>query len=118
MLTWIFLGTKYSVRQFVGSAVCVAGLGLVLLSDAGVVVGGGSNPVLGDCLVIAGSFFYAISNVGEVKDQFEAVAMIAMFGMLVSATEITVLERKAFESVKWPDGLKSIDSNVVSLLTF
>ncbi|CAA0807453.1 Eukaryotic protein of unknown function (DUF914 [Striga hermonthica] len=105
ILTWIFLGTKYSVNQFVGSAVCVAGLSLVFLSDAGVAGGGGSIPVLGDCLVIAGSFFYAISNVGEEKDQTEAVAMIGMFGMLVSATEITVLERKAFESVKWSVGL-------------
>ncbi|CAA0811378.1 Eukaryotic protein of unknown function (DUF914, partial [Striga hermonthica] len=65
ILTWIFLGTKYSVHQFVGSAICVAGLSLVFLFDAGVVSGGGSIPVLGDCLVIAGSFFYAINNVGE-----------------------------------------------------
>lgn len=34
LLTWIFLGTKYSWWQFFGAAICLAGLGLVLLSDA------------------------------------------------------------------------------------
>lgn len=41
ILTWIFLRTRYSLWQFLGSAVCVAGLALVLLSDAGVGDGGG-----------------------------------------------------------------------------
>ncbi|KAK6139918.1 hypothetical protein DH2020_026294 [Rehmannia glutinosa] len=66
------------------------GLGLVLLSDAGVGGGGGSNPLLGDFLVIAGSLFYAMSNVGEEfcvkkKDRIEVIAMIGLFGMLISA---------------------------------
>ncbi|CAA0810128.1 Eukaryotic protein of unknown function (DUF914, partial [Striga hermonthica] len=35
ILTWIFLGTKYSGWQFFGAAVCVTGLCLVLFSYAG-----------------------------------------------------------------------------------
>ncbi|KAL8516907.1 hypothetical protein ACS0TY_015235 [Phlomoides rotata] len=106
LLTWIFLGTKYSGRQFFGVTICVGGLGLVLLSDAGVGGGGGSNPLLGDFLVIAGCLCIATSNVGEEfcvkrKDRIEVIAMIGVFGMLVSACEIAVLERKALESVKW-----------------
>ncbi|KAL8526325.1 hypothetical protein ACS0TY_015514 [Phlomoides rotata] len=106
LLTWILLGTKYSGRQFFGAAICVGGLGLVLLSDAGVGGGGGSNPLLGDFLVIAGSFCFAMSNVGEEfcvkrKDLIEVIAMIGVFGMLVSACEIVVLEKKTLESVKW-----------------
>ncbi|KAI3776129.1 hypothetical protein L1987_45892 [Smallanthus sonchifolius] len=66
ILTWFFLGTKYSLWQFFGAALCVSGLFLVLLSDSGVGGGGGSNPVLGDALVIAGTCFFALSNVGEV----------------------------------------------------
>lgn len=42
VLTWMFLGTKYSPWQFAGAAICVGGLGLVLVSDAGVGGGGGS----------------------------------------------------------------------------
>lgn len=100
ILTWIFLETRYSLWQFLGSAVCVIGLALVLLSDSGVagaggvaflsfffpsgqkkkkkpsirlmkilnvpLLSGGTRPVLGDVLVIAGTFFFAMSNVGEV----------------------------------------------------
>lgn len=98
ILTWIFLETRYSLWQFLGSAVCVTGLALVLLSDSGVagaggvtflsfffpsrqkkkpsirlmkilnvpLLSGGTRPVLGDVLVIAGTFFFAMSNVGEV----------------------------------------------------
>lgn len=41
ILTWIFLGTRYSIWQFFGAALCILGLVLVLLSDAG--VGGGGD---------------------------------------------------------------------------
>jgi drug/metabolite transporter (DMT)-like permease len=40
-LTWFFLGTRYTLWQLLGAAICVLGLGLVLLSDAG--VGGGGD---------------------------------------------------------------------------
>lgn len=33
LLTWLFLNTKYRFRKFVGVAVCVAGLVLVVFSD-------------------------------------------------------------------------------------
>ncbi|CAA0816387.1 Eukaryotic protein of unknown function (DUF914, partial [Striga hermonthica] len=75
ILTWIFLGTKYSAWQFFGAAVCVTGLCLVLLSYARSGGGGGgvsshfrwfgSNPLLGDFLVITGMILFAMSNVGE-----------------------------------------------------
>ncbi|KAI5664783.1 hypothetical protein M9H77_24106 [Catharanthus roseus] len=106
ILTWFILGTRYSLWQFLGAAVCVAGLVLVLLSDAGVGGGGGTRPILGDVLVIAGTFFFAMSNVGEEfcvkkKDRVEVIAMIGLFGMLVSLVEIAVVERKNLESAKW-----------------
>ncbi|XAR64661.1 hypothetical protein NMG60_11008425 [Bertholletia excelsa] len=106
VLTWFFLGTRYSLWQFLGAATCVLGLGLVLLSDAGVGGGGGTRPLLGDILVIAGTLFFALSNVGEEfcvkkKDRVEVVSMIGLFGTLVSACEIAILERKSLESVTW-----------------
>ncbi|XP_035830522.1 solute carrier family 35 member F1 isoform X3 [Helianthus annuus] len=93
ILTWFFLGTKYSLWQFLGAALCVSGLCLVLLSDSGVGGGGGTNPVLGDALVIAGTCFFAFSNVGEeycVKKvgRIEVIAMLGLFGMLVSLIEM------------------------------
>ncbi|XP_064969208.1 uncharacterized protein LOC135615089 isoform X3 [Musa acuminata AAA Group] len=106
ILTWLVLGTKYSPWQFLGAAVCVLGLGLVLLSDAGVSGGGGTKPIIGDILVIAGTFCYAFSNVSEEycvkkKDRVELLTMLGVFGVLVSACEISIIERKDLESVKW-----------------
>ncbi|KAJ4972003.1 hypothetical protein NE237_005102 [Protea cynaroides] len=106
ILTWIFLRTRYSLWQFLGAAVCVVGLCLVLLSDAGVAGGGGDKPLLGDLLVIIGTICYAMSNVGEEfcvkkKDLVEVVSMLGVFGLLVSICEISIFERKTLEEVKW-----------------
>ncbi|XP_048127005.1 solute carrier family 35 member F2-like isoform X2 [Rhodamnia argentea] len=106
VLTWVFLGTRYSLLQLFGAALCVLGLGLVLLSDAGVGGGGGSKPLLGDILVIAGTVFYAVSNVGEEfcvkkKDLVEVVSMIGLYGTLVSVVEISIFERQSIESITW-----------------
>lgn len=40
ILTWIFIGTRYSLWQLAGGTICVLGLSLVLLSDS---VGGGGG---------------------------------------------------------------------------
>lgn len=39
ILTWIFIGTRYTMWQYSGAATCVVGLGFALLSDAR--IGGG-----------------------------------------------------------------------------
>ncbi|CAI9097766.1 OLC1v1034252C1 [Oldenlandia corymbosa var. corymbosa] len=106
ILTWIFLGTRYTPWQFLGAAVCVVGLGVVLLSDAGVGGGGGSRPLFGDFLVIGGTVFFALSNVGEEfcvkkKDRVEVISMLGLYAMLVSVGQIAVIERKNLEAVKW-----------------
>ncbi|EMS48931.1 hypothetical protein TRIUR3_26065 [Triticum urartu] len=91
ILTWYALGTRYSFWQFLGAGTCVAGLALVLLSDAKTPDAQDPNkiPLLGDALVIAGTVCYAFSNVGEeycVKknDRVEVVAMLGLFGVLIS----------------------------------
>ncbi|KAL5809768.1 hypothetical protein ACOSQ3_030459 [Xanthoceras sorbifolium] len=106
ILTWFFLGTRYSLWQLFGAALCVLGLGLVLLSDAGIGGGGGSRPLLGDVLVVVGTVFFAMSNVGEEffvkkKDRVEVISMIGVFGFLVSVVQLSILERKSVESIKW-----------------
>ncbi|CAI0469446.1 unnamed protein product [Linum tenue] len=97
ILTRVFLGTRYSILQLVGSALCVVGLALVLLSDADG-GGGGSMPLLGDTLVIGASIFFAFSNVGQefiVKDrgqmEMEMLSMLGVFGFLFSLVELSHL---------------------------
>ncbi|WMV44483.1 hypothetical protein MTR67_037868 [Solanum verrucosum] len=119
ILTWLFLGTRYSPWQFFGAAVCLGGLGLVLLSDAKASdKSGGSKPILGDIFVIIGTFFFAMSNVGEEfcvkkKDRIEVVSMIGLFGLLVTIIEIPILERKSLESVKWSAEILSSERNAL-----
>ncbi|KAK9714223.1 hypothetical protein RND81_06G079900 [Saponaria officinalis] len=67
ILTWLFLSTEYGWRKFMGVAVCVLGLVLVVFSDVHAQdrKDRGSNPVKGDLLVIAGATLYGVSNVSE-----------------------------------------------------
>ncbi|KAK7304290.1 hypothetical protein VNO77_45158 [Canavalia gladiata] len=107
LLTWIFLKTKYRFKKIAGVAACIAGLVLVVFSD--VHAGdraGGSNPRKGDLLVIAGATLYAISNVSEeflVKnaDRVELMAMLGLFGGIISGIQISILERNELKSIHW-----------------
>ncbi|KAE9590855.1 putative solute carrier family 35 member SLC35F1/F2/F6 [Lupinus albus] len=83
ILTWFFLGTRYSLWQL-----------------------SGSRHILGDILVILATLFYGISNVGvefcaKRKDRVEVLCMIGVFGFLVTIVEASVTELKTLESVKW-----------------
>ncbi|XP_040985873.1 solute carrier family 35 member F1-like isoform X2 [Juglans microcarpa x Juglans regia] len=106
-----FLVVKaYQFRKIVGVVVCVAGLVVVVFSD--VHAGdraGGSNPRKGDSLVIAGAMLYAISNVSEeflVKhaDRVELMALLGLFGAIISAIQISILERNELKSIQWSVG--------------
>ncbi|XP_034685840.1 solute carrier family 35 member F2-like isoform X2 [Vitis riparia] len=70
---------------------------------------GGNNPLKGDLLVIAGSILYAVSNVSEeflVKsaDRVELMALLGSFGAIVSAIQISILERNELKSIRWSAG--------------
>ncbi|KAL4273400.1 hypothetical protein GQ457_13G028340 [Hibiscus cannabinus] len=110
LLTYIFLKTKYRFRKVAGVIVCVAGLVMVVFSD--VHAGdrsGGSNPRKGDLLVIAGATLYAICNVSEeflVKnaDRVELMSFLGLFGAIISAIQISIVERNELKSIHWTAG--------------
>ncbi|XP_062194059.1 uncharacterized protein LOC133897362 [Phragmites australis] len=110
VLTWIFLKTKYGLRKFIGVGVCVAGVILAVFSD--VHASGrakGPNPLKGDLLVIGGSTLYAVSNVTEeyfVKksNRVEVMAMLGVFGAIISGIQISILERQELRSTHWNAG--------------
>ncbi|GMP78331.1 hypothetical protein CsSME_00034284 [Camellia sinensis var. sinensis] len=110
LLTWFFLKTKYRYRKFAGVAICVAGLVVIIFSDVHAKDrSGGSSPLKGDMLVIAGSTLYAISNVSEeffVKsaDRVELMAMLGIFGAIISACQISILERNELKAIHWSSG--------------
>lgn len=110
LLTGVFLKTKYRFRKITGVVVCIAGLVIVVFSD--VHAGdraGGSNPRIGDLLVIAGATLYAVSNVSEeflVKnaDRVELMSMLGLFGAIVSAIQVSILERDNLKAIHWSAG--------------
>ncbi|XP_047334329.1 solute carrier family 35 member F1-like [Impatiens glandulifera] len=110
LLTWAFLKTKYKWRKYLGVAICIGGLVMVVFSDVHATDrSGGSNPLKGDMLVFAGATLYAVSNVSEeflVKsaDRVELMAMLGFFGAIVSACQISILERNELKSIHWSAG--------------
>ncbi|XP_004296721.1 PREDICTED: solute carrier family 35 member F1-like [Fragaria vesca subsp. vesca] len=110
LLTWIFLNTKYRCKKITGVVACIAGLVIAIFSD--VHAGdrsGGSNPLKGDALVIAGATLYAVTNVSEeflVKnaDRVELMSLLGFFGAIISAIQISVIERNELKSIKWSSG--------------
>ncbi|KAB5569654.1 hypothetical protein DKX38_003447 [Salix brachista] len=110
VLTWFFLSTKYRFKKIAGVIVCVAGLVMVVFSDVhSGDPSGGSNPRKGDALVIAGATLYAISNVSEeflVKnaDRVELMSLLGFFGAIISAIQISILERNEIKSIHWSAG--------------
>ncbi|XP_022979831.1 solute carrier family 35 member F1-like [Cucurbita maxima] len=110
LFTWLFLKTKYRPRKIVGVVLCVAGAIAVVFSDvhAGERAGG-SNPIKGDALVIAGATLYAVSNVSEeflVKNsgRVELMAMLGLFGSIISGIQISIIERNELKSINWTAG--------------
>lgn len=108
VLTWLVLGTRYERYHFVGVAICVAGLVMVIFSDVHAQdrSSGGSNVLLGDILVLGASMLYAVSNVSEefvVKkvDQVEFLAHVGFFGAIISACQLVVLELDEVKAIHW-----------------
>ncbi|KAL7106105.1 hypothetical protein ACP275_07G090500 [Erythranthe tilingii] len=110
-LTWLVLKTKYRYTKLFGVVICIAGLVIVVFSDVHSAdrKSSGSNPLKGDMLVIAGATLYAVTNVTEeyfVKngDRVELMAFLGMFGSIISAIQISILERNELKSIQWTSG--------------
>ncbi|XP_023639263.1 solute carrier family 35 member F1-like isoform X1 [Capsella rubella] len=114
ILTRVFLKTKYRMMKISGVVICILGVVMVIFSD--VHAGdraGGSNPVKGDLLVIAGATLYAVSNVSEeflVKnaDMIELLAFLGLFGAIIAAIQISIFERGVLKAVHWSTEAVSI----------
>ncbi|PWA72357.1 hypothetical protein CTI12_AA271380 [Artemisia annua] len=111
VLTWLFLKTRYRFQKIAGVVICVAGLVLVIFSDVHAAdrSQSGSSPIKGDFLVLAGATLYAVSNVSEeffvkTADRIELMAMLGLFGAIISGIQIAILEREELRSIHWSSG--------------
>jgi solute carrier family 35 protein F1/2 len=110
ILSRAFLGTKYTKKNLLSVAICIAGLVTLVISDYFY------NPqednrsarevVLGDFLCICGTFFYAISNVGQESmikkfDKVEWLSFLGVFGSIISFVQLMILESAELRSTDW-----------------
>ncbi len=134
ILSFCFLGARYSWRHCVGVVLCVAGLALNVVSDT-LDAGGGNggnataapspsgaaanmypNALRGDMLVVAAAALYAVSNVAQEKlvknhDRVEFLGMLGACGTALCAILLASVERAEF------DGLESFEGLAVAELT-
>lgn len=109
-LTWFFLKTKYRLQKLIGIVFCIAGLVTVVFSDVHAADrSSGNKPIIGDVLVIAGATLYGVSNVSEeffIKnaDRVELMAFLGIFGAIISACQIVILEREELKNIHWSAG--------------
>eukprot|EP01104_Vermistella_antarctica_P017095 TRINITY_DN599_c0_g2_i1.p1 TRINITY_DN599_c0_g2~~TRINITY_DN599_c0_g2_i1.p1 ORF type:complete len:485 (-),score=93.62 TRINITY_DN599_c0_g2_i1:36-1490(-) len=116
-LSFIFLRTRFHWNHSLSVLMCLAGLALLVASDAMYNADHskhGDSPVLGDILCLCGAALYAVSNVGQeyavVKyERFEYLGMIGLFGTIVSGVQLIVLERNQlaglFTAFNWDVGM-------------
>lgn len=107
LLSYVALKARYSRAQYFGAALCITGLGVMVLSDHASSQDPSSSlqhkPLLGDLLVILGAGLYAVCNVtqevllGQVPIS-ELLAFIGLFGSVISGVQAAVLERQALQS--------------------
>ena len=116
ILSYFVFKRRYSFKQMACIAVCLAGLGLVIVSDT---VRGrwdssdvGSSAWIGDLLCIGSSLLYASQNVfqeyilkklpnQEVASYCEYLGMVGVIGFVVSNVQWVIIERAAVVS-SWP----------------
>lgn len=68
--------------------------------------GGGSAPLLGDTLVLLGALLYAVCNVTQELlladvDAGELLALLGLFGALISGAQAAALEHAALAAMPW-----------------
>mmetsp|Transcript_10142 Transcript_10142/g.37128 ORF Transcript_10142/g.37128 Transcript_10142/m.37128 type:complete len:371 (+) Transcript_10142:289-1401(+) len=116
VLSWRFIGRRYSKFHIVGVLLCIAGLALLVVYDLGDSTdsdddsGDSDSPrtALGDVLVLCGASLYAISNVTQEilvcsHSSVEVLAMLGTFASLVSIVQAGLLEHKEIARLELGD---------------
>ncbi|KIM69264.1 hypothetical protein SCLCIDRAFT_19882 [Scleroderma citrinum Foug A] len=104
---WLLIGVRYHWTQILGVLVCVAGLGLLVVSDVVTNKNGEAHRRgEGDGFMIAAATLYGTANALEevfVRKSpiYEVLGQMGMWGMIVSATQASILEHKLWSEAVW-----------------
>eukprot|EP01133_Synstelium_polycarpum_P001366 gene1366-1569_t len=112
IMSRIFLKTRYTLVHIVAVIISLVGMIMLFISDLrdGEDANGGPNPLVGDIMVLASSFLYAVSNVGQeytVKkyDRISYLALLGIFGTVISGIQLAILERNELATMNWTPGI-------------
>ncbi|GMH43555.1 hypothetical protein BSKO_11477 [Bryopsis sp. KO-2023] len=95
-LSHYILKARYTFFHYIGIAVALVGMGMLLLSDNGD-EGAGSNPLLGDFLILLGSALYSANSIWMEKvlkanaPSRELLCMMGAFGILYASIGVFLL---------------------------
>jgi solute carrier family 35 protein F1/2 len=130
LLSYRFLGTRYTRAHFLGVGLCLLGIVALVASDVlappqptdssadgGGGGGGGeaaqqsagaasSDALFGDLLCLVAATLYAVSNVGQeilvkTHDRVEFLGLLGLFGSLLSGVQVALVESDALAAVEW-----------------
>lgn len=106
LLSYIVLHHRYKPMHYVGVIASLLGAVLLIISDFNAAESKvrGQNPALGDMLVLAGAFLYAVSNIAQestVKNvsATEYLAMVGLYGFIVSLILSLIFENKTISAI-------------------
>ena len=130
LLSRCLFGVRYGARQLGAVALCLAGLAVLLASDAlqrppsSSAAETSGAAWLGDVLVLAGAALYAVSNVAQERlvqtlDAAEYLAHLGAYGAVVSAAQAALLERAQIQAA-WAaaDGrVAALEAGFIGCLT-
>ncbi|KAF0531776.1 DUF914-domain-containing protein [Gigaspora margarita] len=108
ILSIFLLHVKYHWSQYLGVAICMAGIGVLIEGDfqSGKDIYYAVDPIKGDILCLISATFFGISNVVEEyyvrkRPAYEVLGQMGLWGMVISGIHIAILERSDLVNAVW-----------------
>jgi len=108
IISFLFLKVRYRPLAIVGIFVCVAGMGLLLVSDKIQHVNDYSapNPLKGDLFCLLGATAYGFSNtiqefLASKRPLYEVIGMLALWGIIIDGVIVAIWERDEIRDAAW-----------------
>ncbi|CAG8735836.1 29067_t:CDS:2, partial [Gigaspora margarita] len=109
ILSIFLLHVKYHWSQYLGVAICMAGIGVLIEGDfqSGKDIYYAVDPIKGDILCLISATFFGISNVVEEyyvrkRPAYEVLGQMGLWGMIISGIHVAILERSDLMHVLYP----------------
>ncbi|KAH8832616.1 DUF914-domain-containing protein [Flagelloscypha sp. PMI_526] len=107
LFAWIYMRVRYQKTQFLGVAISICGLGLLVASDQ--ITYKDYDPLnraIGSGYMIAGATLYGFTNATEeflVRSRpfYEVVGQLGMWGFIINSIQAAGLEHKDMHTVSW-----------------